>query len=100
MRRFEILRVDAPPPVDLRTRSAWFVELDPDTQSMVVDVVRSAAYAAVHRVLVALDGATAVSDRGKGGQLQLLWRTIDDVVDLTDSEGQADLHDLLSEIKG
>ncbi len=88
------------PPVEVRARSEWFIDLDPETQSMVLDIVRSAAYGAVHRVLAALDGATPISDRGDEGRLQLLWRTADDVTDLTDPAGEVDLHDLLSEIKG
>ena len=88
------------PPIDLLARSEWFVDLHPDTQSMVVDIVRSAAYGAVHRVLVALDGATPISNRGEDGRLQLLWRTADDVTDLTDPAGEVDLHDLLSELRG
>lgn len=88
------------PSLDLSTRSDWFLSLESDEQSLVADIVRSASYGALHRVLTALDGATSLSESGDEGRLQLLWRTDDDVIDLTDSIDGPDLHDLLAELRG
>jgi len=94
----EVLR-DPPgrrPPMDLVARSEWFVALEADEQSLVIDTMREVAYGALHRVLVALDGATPVGP----GRLRLMWETAESVVDLTDASNEVALHDLLAEIVG
>lgn len=84
------------PPLDLVARSEWFTALGEDEQSLVVDVMRQAAYGALHRVLVALDGATSLG----AGRLRLTWETDESVVELTHAANEVALHDLLAERAG
>lgn len=88
------------PSVELVARSEWFNGLGEADQSQVVDMLRATAYGALHTVLVLLDGAAALDEAGSAGRLQLLWRGVEGLVDLTESAGELDLHDILAEIRG
>ena len=87
------------PAADVVARADWFATLDTDDQSMVADVMRETAYAALHTVLVVLDGATAITEEPSAGRLELLWHE-DEVTVLTDPGDGPDLHDLLAETQG
>jgi hypothetical protein len=84
----------------LIARSEWFLGLDEECQSLVIDTMRAAAFGTLHRVLVVLDGGASLDDAGSNGHLQLLWRDSDDVSDLTDPTGTPELHDLLAATQG
>ena len=86
------------PSPSLLARSKWFRALDSDEQSRVVDAMDAAAYGALHRVLVILDGATSIADPGSRGRLLLLWEDSRGTVDLTEPGATPDLHDLLAEV--
>lgn len=88
------------PRLDLVARSEWFASLDADAQSQVVDTMTATAYAVLHSILVIMDGDAALDDAGSAGRLRVLWRTDDDLLDLSDPVGGPDLHDLLTDIRG
>jgi len=84
------------PSLDLVARSEWFLGLPDHDQSMVVDVMRETAYAALHATLCVFDGAATIVDGPDKGQLALTHVRGGVASDLLSHE-EPDLHDLLAE---
>lgn len=78
-------------------RSEWFLALDPEGQTLVVDTIRQASYATLHRVLATFDGAAAIAQSGEASRLRMIWDDAGTHTDLTSDPTEPDLHDLLAE---
>jgi hypothetical protein len=93
-------RRDGDQPLDLSARSEWYRALDEDDRAMIADVMRATAYAVLHTVLCVLDGVATVVEGPDNGHLRLVHATSSAARELTEPNGEADLHDLFADVCG
>lgn len=78
--------------------SEWYLGLPDDSRSMVMDVARDAAHAAVFGLLAVLDGVRAIEGYGPKGSLRLAYVSPSGEESVLNDEAGEELHDLLNSI--